>query len=216
MREQIKILKYNICAKTAILLAVLLLTASFVFPVYAYTPCRCDLKVSQAVDVKGGYSKPFIPVSYSIQAGSSGAPLPGGDAGGVHKFTIKGNSSRTLSIDFVLPGEYSYTIYQHKPRAGLGYSHDNSVYRVYVSVTDSPSGLTAKIKLRRDGDSYKPAGIDFKNNFKPPSNFLNVKTGDTCYLWTWLAISLTTALVFSLILLYRRRKRKDGPVIKKN
>jgi len=247
MRKQRKRLKYNICTKSVTLLAILILTVSFVFPVYADTTNRLDLTVNQSIEVESGYSKPFFPIIYSLKAESFGAPLPDGEDGGVYNFVINGDSSKTLSIDFSLRGEYMYTIYQHKPKAELGYSHDTSVYRIYVSVNSTPSGLKVNKVLRIDGGEYKPIGIDFRNNFKPPDDentdppddesnepqdnentepqdneknkppnkIINIKTGETSYLWTWLAISLTTALVFSLILFYRRRKRKDGPAIQK-
>lgn len=214
MTNQTRFLKQNICTRVLVvimLVTMMLISTSFA-QVYANSSCTYSFTVSQSVKVKGGYSKPFIPLTYTLHSDTVGAPLPLGYIGSDYNFDLTGDDSKTLTFDFSLPGEYRYTLSQNKPQSKGGFTHDKSVYRLYVSVKRQPSGLISSTVIRRDGDSYKISDIKFSNEFNPSgieAGRENIKTGDVNLVDMWLIITVVTLTVTMLILLLQRKKREE-------
>lgn len=225
-----RVVKRNICVRKlftvkADMFAVITISVVvFVFallhtlPVYAHSN-NVNLRITQTINVKGVYSTPLFPVKYTLRAESAGAPLPVGCTGKACNFEIRGNSSEILSVSFTGAGEYVYTISQKKPKKDSGYSHDDSVYKVYVSVIHSSSGLSAKTSLRLQGSDYKPNSIHFINQFKPPANnraIKKIKTGDNARLRIWIVLLAISILLLLFIILFRRRKWEHKNVMSKD
>lgn len=213
MFKKTKFLKLNNYAITLIvlLLAFFLIMSVYAVPVNAESSYRYDVVVNQNVNVKGGYSKPFTPIKYTLYADSADMPLPNGVTGKNFDFILIGDSSKSFPINFTEPGEYSYTLLQHKPQSGLGFSHDGSIYRVYISVYSSKLGLSAKTKILREGDKYKPNGINFVNDFKPPSESIaKVNTGDDSYTFCYLFAIFISMLFLMLFASKNMQNQKQN------
>ncbi len=214
MINQTKFLKQNICTRVFVvmLLVIMMLISTSFAHVYADSSCQYSFTVNQSVKVNGGYSNPFIPLTYTLHSDTVGAPLPHGYIGTDYNFDLTGNDSKILTLDFSLPGEYRYTIFQHEPQSKDGFTHDKSVYRVYVSVKRLPSGLISSTVIRRDGDNYKISDINFSNEFNPSDIEVgreNIKTEDVTLVDMWLIITVVTLTVTMLILLLQRKKREE-------
>ena len=127
-------------------------------------------------------------------------PMPGKTS-----YVFYGDGERSFEIEYVIPGDYRYRIYQ-KESGVSDIKTDDTVYEVTVRVVNSAEGgLEYEIWANvLSSDSKKVERIVFKNHFFEDTD---VKTGDPgCLLLTSVFVSsLALSAVFTRSLIKSRR-----------
>ena len=124
------------CAKlgvTLLLLACLL--AAMTGSAFAATAgVTATIEVKQVFQVQNGYTAGAgQECPYKFWSLDPANPMPSGlNANGELEFTLDGNASKTISIDFTHAGEYHYMVKSAVVKAYENYYYDESVYSVDV------------------------------------------------------------------------------------
>lgn len=131
---------------------------------YAPDPTQAQIKVTKAIS---GYIPGSDNTFNFTLAALDGAPMPDGD-GNTASITTSNGAGEALfgEIKYTEVGTYKYTVTETKGDAA-GFSYDETVYNVTVTVTDDPEHgkLVAEVAYAAEGAT----AVDITNPFKEQS-----------------------------------------------
>ena len=196
------------CAKlgvTLLLLACLL--AAMTGSAFAATAgVTATIEVKQVFQVQNGYTAGAgQECPYKFWSLDPANPMPSGlNANGELEFTLDGNASKTISIDFTHAGEYHYMVKSAVVKAYENYYYDESVYSVDVYVENAGEGLKASVVVT-DKRGAKYGEICYNHFYWVHSV---PKTGDdnSAALWFGVAALCLSASAAAAFTLCRRKK----------
>lgn len=145
----------------------LYLSLTFLFVLLFFQPTAfaqtesLSINIRQNISINSPYAKPKEIFFYVMEAVNKDAPLPE-KATKSYKFKLKGDSEKSIDINFHKPGEYEYKIYQEDPKMA-NVKYDKEVYKLYVKVIKSNGALKKDGVLIRNSSDKKIENISFEN-----------------------------------------------------
>lgn len=194
---------------TLVLLLTFLLTGMSLTAFAAENKATATIRVNQSFSVNSTRWHPENRFTYVLRTEEAGTPMPNEAENGEYLFTIEGTSYTDIgAITYDRAGRYVYTVRQLIPSPQTGYTYDNEVYTVVVTVRNqSGGGLSATVELPVNQEGFKEDGICFENTYYKavPGDSTSPKTGDNSNVVLWMTM-MSISFVFILLLLWKRRK----------
>jgi pilin isopeptide linkage protein len=151
---------------------------------------------------------------FLLEADSVGNYMPGGSADGTKEIAIVGAGSGSFGVTgYYKSGVYTYTV-RERNTGESGYTFDDSVYRVTVTVTDVSAAkdgtvLSAQTIYTKNGQ--KVSGITFDNKYMEEkgadSNSRPLSTGDSSRMALYGVVSLAAAAVLAVFIRLGKRNK---------
>lgn len=194
---------------TVVLLLTFLLTGMSLTAFAAENEATATIRVHQVFSVNSSRWQPENQFTYVLRTEEAGTPMPKDAVNGEFLFTMQGTSYADIgAITYNRAGQYVYTVRQRISSAQTGYTYDDEVYTVVVTVRNQlGGGLSATVELPVNHEGFKENEIRFENSYYKavPSDSNSPKTGDNSNLTLWIAM-MAASLACLLLLFWKRRK----------
>ena len=165
------------------------------YPRYA----QADPGFQKIVD---GIPKKAGKFTFVLKADDASYPMPDGASNGVLKVTVEGGGLYEFgTITYDAPGVYTYTMYEEAGKEN-GYTYDDTVYSVKVTVTSQNGNLSCVQEISSGGVAADSA--IFVNRYIEPTN-----TGDLLNPVLWASVLAVAVIAIIVILLVRKKKNSD-------
>lgn len=223
-----------------VLLLTFLLTGISLTVFAAGNEAAVTIRINQTFSVNSSRWKPDSRFVYVLSTEDAGTPMPEDAVNGAYRFTIQDTSCADVgAITYDRAGKYVYTVRQIIPSAQTGYTYDDEVYNIVVTVRNQTGGgLSATVELPVNQEGCKENEIRFENSYykavpndsdnsndsknsndsndsngsnhsNDSNNPKRIKTGDNSDLTLWITM-IAGSFVCLLILFWKRRKGKKG------
>ena len=104
---------------------------------------------------------------YRLTAADAKSPLPAGSSDGSYDFSLTGNTSGDLALDFAFekPGYYNYKVKSHVTSKKKGYTYDSQTYSVMIMVVNGADGLENAAVIIQDPELAKYDSLAFTTRY---------------------------------------------------
>ncbi len=135
-----------------------------------YNPTKASVNPIATKSVTQGVGAPDEEFTFTLTAGNGANPMPSGSTAGVKSIQAKAGSVNFGTMDFSLPGTYTYTVAE-TAASTEGFTYDSTVYTLTVSVSDTNGVLSAVADYKKGSVSVQ--NMTFSNTYVIPTRTLS-------------------------------------------